>query len=186
MDKKNNDKTKMFLLSDLYCACYWVREQYKQYIKYKENMCESNKEMETLHLLEELGYPIEEMGTYFYKDMILKIVEYLENIENEFESNKYHELLDELDNHFSHFYFDLARNELDVGIKTFHGVLANEISNIDHSNANSEKFDEVFGSTAINNLGYEKKAFIIGTHMYLNKKTNKAKVKNNIKVSMHK
>lgn len=181
MDKKNNDKLKMLVLSDLYCARYWIKEQYKQYINYKEHKSENNKEMETLYLLEELGYPIDEMGTYFYKDMILKIVGYLEN-----SSNKYEELLDELGNHYSNFYFDLARNELDVGIKTFHEVLESQILNIDHSNANPERFDEIFGNMAINNLGYEEKAFIISTYIYFKNILQKEKVKNKIKVSMHK
>lgn len=184
MEKQNNEQLNMFMLSDLYCASYSIREEYKQYIDYKTNMSEYNKEMETLYLLEELGYPIKKIGTYFYKEMIIKIVQYLENIENEVGFNKYNKLLDELDNHYSNFYFDVARNELDIGTKTFHEVLKNQISNINHNNANPEKFDEVFGSIEINNLGYEEKAFVISTYLYLNKKNKKEK--NNIKVSMHK
>ena len=183
MEKQNNEQLNMFMLSDLYCASYSIKEQYKQYIDYKNNRT-YDEHMEVIYLLEELGYPIEKIGIYFYKEMIIKIVQYLENIENKAGFKKYHKLLDELDNHYSSFYFDVARNELDVGIKTFHEVLKNQILNINHSNANPEKFDEVFGSIEINNLGYEEKAFVISSYLYLNKKNKKEK--NNIKVSMHK
>lgn len=182
MEQQKKEQNPMFVMSDLYCACYWVKEQYKDYLNYKENKLEDisnnkKKEMEILNLLEQLGYPIEKVGTYFYKDMILKIVEYLENLEEVNGFKKYNKLLDELENHYSHFYFDLARNELDIGIKTFHEVLENQISIVDHSTANKEMFNKVFGTEEINNLGYEEKAFGISTYLYLNKRIKREKIK---------
>jgi len=184
MKKYTDEQLTMFAMSDLYCAYLGIKEQYEDYLEYKKNKLESisdvkKKEMETLNLLEQLGYSIEIVGTYFYKDMILKIVEYLENIETELGFKKHHKLLDEISEHYSNFYFDLARNELDVGIKTFHKVLKSNISDIDHKEANEEVFVDVFGTKEINNLGYEEKALVIASYIYLNKKTkekNKSKV----------
>ena len=182
MEQQKKEQNPMFIISDLYCACFSIREQYKQYLNYKENKLndiseDKKKEMETLNLLEELGYSIEKVGTYFYKDMILKIVEYLENLEEVNGFKKYNKLLEELANHYSNFYFDLARNDLDVGIKTFHEILKNQISSIDHNNANEEKFHEVFGTKEINNLDYVEKAFIISSYLYLNKRIKREKTK---------
>lgn len=186
MEQCVNKNLEMFVMSDLYCSYLGIKEEYKTFLMYKENKLENikdikKKEMNTLNLLEQLGYSIEKIGTYFYKDMILKIVEYLENIEQIKGKKKYQDLLEQLGNHYSHFYFEIARNELDVGVKTFHSVLENQISNNDYSKANIEVFNEVFGTKEINNLGYEDKAFVIATYLYLNTK-NKRMEREKIKV----
>lgn len=183
MKKLTDEQIIMFAISDLYCAYLGIKEKCKQYLQYKENKLENitddmKNEMETLSLLEQLGYSVEIEGTHFYKDMILKIVEYLENIEQLVGFKKYHNLLDDIQNHYSSFYFDIARNELDIGIKTFHKILKYYISDIDHKEADEKVFEEVFGTREINNLGYEEKALVIASYIYLNKKTKqKIKVK---------
>lgn len=87
-------------------------------------------EVETLKILEELGYSLEETGTYFYKDVIVKAVEQLQESSSE---ESYQELIEDLNNDYSQFYFDIARNGYDVGLKTFHSCI-----NISHQTKNPQ------------------------------------------------
>lgn len=89
-------------------------------------------EVETLKILEELGYSLEETGTYFYKDVIVKAVEKLQESSSD---ENYQELIAGLSNDFSQFYFDIARNGYDVGLKTFHGCInmSHETKNIQNT-----------------------------------------------------
>ena len=84
----------------------------------------------TLKILEELGYSLEETGTYFYKDVIVKAVEQLQESSSE---ESYQELIEDLNNDYSQFYFDIARNGYDVGLKTFHSCI-----NISHQTKNPQ------------------------------------------------
>ena len=68
--------------------------------------------------------------TYFYKDVIVKAVEQLQESSSE---ESYQELIEDLNNDYSQFYFDIARNGYDVGLKTFHSCI-----NISHQTKNPQ------------------------------------------------
>ncbi len=77
-------------------------------------------QLEILHILEQLGFPMNETGTYFYKNIILEASkELLEATNKEAEQA----LEQEMDNSFSQFYFNLSRNDHDIGVKTFHSCV---------------------------------------------------------------
>ena len=116
---------------------FYVEDMPKKYSTYKEgnisveNLTEREKlAVETLNVLEELGYSLEETGTYFYKDVIVKAVEQLQESSSE---ESYQELIEDLNNDYSQFYFDIARNGYDVGLKTFHSCI-----NISHQTKNPQ------------------------------------------------
>lgn len=95
-------------------------------------------EMEVLELLEGLGFPMDEIGTYFYKDLIARIVAILVG-----------DLADRpqieaaLEDPYSQLYFDVARNELDIGIKSFKEFVSLAFAKIDITNADPELLDSV-------------------------------------------
>lgn len=101
-----------------------MAEKYKE-LKYgyksKENLSEEEQlEVDTLKVLESLGYPLEQTGTYFYKDIIVKAIKQLQESTSK---ESYQELIVALNNDYSQFYFDIARNGYDVGLKTFHSCI---------------------------------------------------------------
>lgn len=110
------------------------------YIKYK-NGClnvkssEAKLKFEILNLLEEMGFSINKLGTYFYKDVIINIIKKLEILQSEENDTKNYEvdLNKELVNPYSQFYFDLARNDYDIGTKTFHIYIQHSFSCLDTS-----------------------------------------------------
>lgn len=97
----------------------------EKYFIYKygstSNMSEQEqKEMDVLEVLEQLGFPMDKTGTYFYKEIIMKTMEELEMVETKEEER---DLKTAMGNSYSQFYFDIARNNIDIGLKSFHGCI---------------------------------------------------------------
>lgn len=78
------------------------------------------QEMNVLEVLEQLGFPMDKTGTYFYKEIIMKTMEELEMVETKEEER---DLKTAMENSYSQFYFDIARNNIDIGLKSFHGCI---------------------------------------------------------------
>lgn len=73
-------------------------------------------EMNILYLLELLGFSKNETGTFLYKEMIVEASNELKNAEKEEKQM----IKSAMTYPYSQFYFNIARNNLDMGIKTFH------------------------------------------------------------------
>ena len=130
-----------------------------EYLYEIDNLTEREKlAVETLNVLEELGYSLEETGTYFYKDVIVKIIEQLQVSSSE---ESYQELITDLNNDFSQFYFDIARNGYDVGLKTFHGCInmSRETKNIQNT-----LLQERIGIEEAN-MNYKQEALLIANYI---------------------
>lgn len=114
----------------------------QDYINYRfGNLIDASEdkllEMEILSLLDRLGYPMNEIGTYLYKEVILSLVEYMNNIGNKGNVSSYLDLTEQLNNSYSQFYFDIARNDLDMGLKSFHNSIGIAIDKIDYTKTDS-------------------------------------------------
>lgn len=134
MQKNLQTDTGIYLVNSQPLSYDYMASKYKDY---KEGMVpieklneKEKKEVETLKILEKLGYSLTETGTYFYKDVIVKAIEQLQ--EATLEEN-YRELIIAINNDYSQFYFDIARNGYDVGLKTFHSCI-----NISHQTKNPQ------------------------------------------------
>ena len=124
-DYSTEEKILMALLgisSALYEACR-DHDNYQEYKKGKiTNFSkETIQSMNLLDILQKLGYPMDELGTYLYKDLILEVYKRLDKKDN------YKELLDELNNPFSSLYHYVAREEKELGIKPFHQCIEQAI-----------------------------------------------------------
>lgn len=104
-------------------------------------------EIETLSFLEKLGYPIDKKGTYFYKELIVKATRML------LEGHDKNLLLSLLEQPYSQFYFDVARNDHDLGIKSFIGI----VEAVESSNKGNNYGDE--------ELSLGKKIFLMASYM---------------------
>lgn len=171
-ERKSELSEIMQLLYGLSYALYGIKEDIEDLKKYKQNNLENIsieriQEMKILALLEKLGYPMNEVGTYLYKHMIIKIVKYLDKGITKEDKNGYKELIIELKNCYSNFYLELARFELDMGIKTFHQYIIETISKIDYSKIDLDIYNKVFGN--INReVDYGEQAFILGSYITKN------------------
>lgn len=128
------------------------------YLKYKDLPFEDVPEeyqllIRILKLLEDMGFPMNEVGTYLYKMMIESIIiRLLDNIELN--------LLANLNNMYSQFYVDIARNDLDIGIKTFHKLIISSIEKIDYTKFNNSVIGSHIGSH-----NYASSAYLIAKHL---------------------
>lgn len=151
---------------------FFIEELYNDKKRYKK-YCEGNlqnaseekiQEMQVLSLLEKLGYPMDEMGTYLYKNMVIKISNHLKEVKSQKEISDCKNLILDLKDGFSQFYLDVARNDLDIGVKTFHKCLERAISKIDYSKADPILIWKVYGNVN-EEMDYGEHAFIIGAYV---------------------
>ena len=137
----------LILIGKDYVA-YYVYNNYKQYNNYKDGNMEGIDqdkllEMKILDLLEKIGFRIDLTGTFLFKEVVIQAIKYLK------ENGNYEELLSQLKNAYSQFYFDIARNDLEMGTRSFHLAINSAISQMNFENADQDLLQKVFGS----NLG---------------------------------
>lgn len=144
-------------------------------LKYKNgNNSEMSKseqlKMETLDLLESLGYPMDEFGTYLYKDVIMSIREQIGVVETREDVIEASAVLEEAKSAFSQLYFNLARNERDIGVKEYHRILSRSLSKIDYKKASPELLYKVYGNFPFE-MDYGENAFALAN--FLNRQVDK-------------
>lgn len=144
--------------------------------KYEEQRCgmligplpdAEQKEIDILRVLEELGYSPEETGTYFYKEVIVEAKEKLQEIHTE---EEYINLINEMGNNYSQFYFDIARNGHDIGLKTFHNCI-----NLSYQNRIQRPMNvNLAQKIGIENFNtdYKSEAILIANYMLSKESTN--------------
>lgn len=122
------------------------------------------KEMEVLNTLFKLGFPAREEGTYLYKDMIMKAIQLLDGFDDRKEPISESQLLQQMQTKYSQFYVDVARNDLDMGIKTFHSYINHALSSVDYACVDSNVLSEVYGDF-VEEGDYGKHAFVIAKNI---------------------
>ena len=147
----------------------YAYEERRDYEKYKSGSLDELSEdrlvqMEVLDVLEKLSFPMDKMGTYLYKDMIVKVMRYLNGVDDLGHDISEQELLQELKSPFSQFYFDLARNEMDIGLKTFHSHIEHALESVDYGNADTTLLQEIYSNFS-EETDYGEHALLIGKHI---------------------
>lgn len=156
----------------LYANLYFDEEldiAKREYMNYKlgnlENFSEERlHDMEILSILDGLGFPMDNIGTYLYKNMIVKVVHHLGGTDSFGQAISQDKLLQQLKSPFSQFYFDVARNDLDMGIKTFHSYIEGMLENVNYENAEPTLLFEVYSNFS-EETDYGEHAFIIGKYV---------------------
>ena len=67
-------------------------------------------------------------------------------------------------NPFSQLYFNLARNERDMGVKKFHRIIERALSKINYENATSETLYKVYGNFPFE-MDYGENAFTLANYL---------------------
>ena len=106
---------------------------------------EAIKDMKILDVLQQLGYPMDELGTYLYKDMIREVYDKLEKMSTPKEVYQYKAILSELRKPFSNSYLYIAREWKEMGIKSFHLYIQKALSKVDEQSSNKKLSKEVYG-----------------------------------------
>lgn len=99
------------------------------------------RNVEILSILEKLGYPMTNLGTYLYKDLISYVCDIIEDIGINVLQSENKKILEFLNNRYSSLYIWIAREDKKLGCKTFHLYIEDAISKID-----KEKLDTSLAS----------------------------------------
>ena len=182
LDMDNNDIIKYCINSwnDITLANLMAKTDRKCYKDYKKGEYdnipnEKLPDMIVLSGLEALGYPMDELGTYLYKTVVLGACSEMKDIDLK-DMVAMNNLILELNVRTSEFYHNLARNELEMGVKTFHSYIIKAVESINADKINAELESKIFGDTKPASYGTQ--AFKIA--LYLN---GKNKDRKNNKVS---
>ncbi len=103
-------------------------------------------ELKVLELLEKLGYSMDEVGTYFYKDLILEVYR---NLKEKDKTNLEETLIDK----FSQLYYYIATEDKEIGIKSFHSYIEKAVDEIDSSSTDKELKEKIYGDKSIEQYG---------------------------------
>lgn len=140
----------------------------KCYEAYKKGVLEDVseeilEEMKILELLENLGYPMAETGTYLYKDVVAKAARHLKTVSTRSEVLACKELITAMKTRNSQFYFDIARNDLDMGLNSFHQSVQNALLQVDYSKADPTLLIKIY-SGLTEDMDYGEHAFVIASY----------------------
>lgn len=146
--------SKSYNNKDQSCSGFVISLAYdekKDYANYKAGSLDDFSKdrlehMEVLSILDKLSFPMDEAGTYFFKDMIVKASRYLDGVDDFGRPISREELLQELQSPFSQFYFDVARNDLDIGLKTFHSYIEHALESVDYNKADTTLLLDIYSN----------------------------------------
>ena len=111
---------------------------------------EDLKSMKILSVLERLGYPMDQMGTYLYEEVISSACESLASVtgaRRDMELCK--DILSQLKNCFSSFYRQIAREYLEMGIQSFHFMIEQSIKDIQVQSMDLDLSYQIFGASPV-------------------------------------
>ena len=121
-------------------------------------------DMKILSLLEGLGYPMEELGTFLYKELIHEVCSEIKDMSTREDVEKCKSLMEELSQPFSSIYHLVAREYLDIGIKTFHKEIGKALDKIDSRKIDESLALKVYGSNP-DSLDYGKQALLFAGYI---------------------
>lgn len=134
-------------------AVYGASEDKKLYDNLKKGMPYvltnlQKSDVEILSILEKLGYPMSHLGTYLYKDVIIKVCEILN--EGEITSNnKRRKLIRRLNDGYDEIYKQIASEDKEIGCKTFHSYIEGAIKEIDTIRTDTSLAEKIYGDKDI-------------------------------------
>lgn len=149
-------------------AVFSAKVDVEKYNEYKKgNMDELSeyelKEMEIISILERLGYSLDELGTYLYKEVIMYAHEEINSFDRR-DVSKAENLLESMNDAFSSFYHIIAREDLELGIKSFHKFIGLAIDKIDNEKIDGKLAEKIFGKNPVES-NYGVQAFKIASYM---------------------
>lgn len=186
-DEYTSNEQILIMLRDLSSGITSGCETRQEYIDYRDGILEDlskgkQLDMDVMDLLYNIGFDLDQIGTYFYKEVVVcaanslkRIAKNHEYIRNRAEETKekneeypeydyradYTNLSDNLQNPYSELYRYLAREEHWMGCKTFHACIEEAHRNVDLSRTNALVMHKVYSMCGPEiNMGEQ--AYILG------------------------
>jgi len=178
MNNNNNssyDECLKVLLYGIDYAKYKTHVDKNIYYAYKFGLINEVTEKQlqditVLSLLEDIGYSMIELGTYFYKSILIKVIETLNNSNNIEETIK--ELLSQLSDNNSKFNINIAKNDFDVDVVIFNDYIKKSLSIVDKSKI-KEEYISKFNNKELENITYEEQTLALGMYVIEQNKLGK-------------
>lgn len=147
-----------------YEACEQINAYKRQLSGNNDLTGEEKRKVAALSLLEQLGYPMGNIGTYLYVTVIAEIMYKFENSnkDNFVENGK--QILKEINNPFSSFYVLLARENLDMGVKSFHEAINDAIENVDLTRVSGGLSYDIYNGLP-DEVSVSENAFILASYL---------------------
>ncbi len=170
--KKNSDEYQLQMILKGTSYAMWEanrdKDNYKKFKKRKVAEFNDNtmQSMNILNILDKLGYPMDELGTYLYKDVINETVYNIEKIASD-DMDEYKELLNTLNDAYSPLYHYIAREWKEMGVTSFHLFIERAIDKIDDEKVDKELSMKIYGSRPLEQT-YGSNAFQLAS-FYLKK-----------------
>ena len=101
--------------------------------------------MRTLELLEKLGYPMDELGTYLYKEVIVDVYNDIKDLGKRDDDEKYKAIIAGLQNALSGTYRYIAKEYLEMSTKAFHLYIQKAIILVDFEKSDKELLKKIYG-----------------------------------------
>ena len=159
MLKRNEEYSKneklLMVLHGTSFAVYVANKDIDKYAKFKaledQELSEADsRSMEVLSILDRLGFPMNELGTYLYKEVITELCDSLKEITGKrSDMDKCRYLLAQLNDAFSQFYHDIAREYLEIGIKPFHLYIQQALEKINYEKVDLDLSYQIFGANPV-------------------------------------
>ena len=163
-----DETTLQSVLNGTSYAVFSAKGDVEKYNEYKKgNMDELSeyelKEMEIIYILERLGYPLNEFGTYLYKEVIMYAHEEISSYDRR-DVSRAERLLESMNDAYSNFYLIIAREDLEMGLRKFHTFIGQAIDKIDNEKIDSKLAEKIFGKNPVES-NYGEQAFKIASYM---------------------
>lgn len=148
---------------NLYFQIHGLSDERDTYFAFKKGKLisidyDSNLSNNILLLLEDLGYSVNELGTYAYKNLIKKNIELIsEGVDEK-------DIINELNTPYSQLYLDVAY-ETDIGTQTLHSYISNAFVNRKY-NVNKKLSSDIFGD--FSGFSYGLQSYLIADYIYNN------------------
>ena len=148
---KVSNKELIRVLQGTSFAIYSAKKDKEKYELYKKEELknineETRRELKILDILERLGYPMNELGTYLYKDLINEVCDEMKDVSTRRDIDKCRILLQELTDIYSNLYHYIAREWKEMGIKTFHLYIGQATERIDKEKIDKELSKKIYGN----------------------------------------
>lgn len=150
-EQTNNTQVMMYVYG-IREAIYVASFEKEKYLENKKGITRDYTKKEVQHLkvlefLDDNGFSMNDLGTYLYKDVICRIIDFMNK---SLKPSEIIELKNQLKDAYSQFYFDIARNEKDMGLKTFHLCIQIAIENMDTKKRNLGVINKICEQKKVN------------------------------------
>ena len=170
MDEYSFEEKVVMLLHGSSFAVFCANKDRERYEKFKageeqELLPGDIKSIEILTILEGLGYPLDELGTYLYKEVIAEVCDSLKGVTGKRDDmDRCRDLLDCLNNGYSAYYVRIAQDYLEMGVESFHLYIQKAIEKINNEAIDWNLSCKIFGPDPMDQ-NYGLQAFQLATYM---------------------